>query len=896
MKNLKIFDNINSYLIYRDSDDFLRPSCNWYRIVNSSDSTVYDKNLPFVDNTLNYNLLKYKTINDRPLLYAIGSSLTGDVKLVEDVAINDGNAGFIAVFDNYLHRPLRKLDDILDISDFVIRMQAFISEIELPDTIEYIEDYAFSSCAELTKFYIGKQTKTIGEGAFSLCSKLSILTIASTNLKYIGHAFISGTKIERLTFENKSLQDTTFCNQFLYDARYLKTIILKSILGPQIEVTSTYDIFRGAGSYYTPTEKHLFIPINYDPESYDEFLTSALNNNWNVSHQIKDTRLTALTTNGYISNCSYNGSEMYISPYETTINYKYEISNINCTDALTNTQLSGFKISDVYKKNIGQNTTYNSRTFDGSLTKYFINPETGAVINSVPFNYSVKQWGKPMLNLETNNSKTGWRICATGMVNGKPHLMFRNNNAKTTNSACNLKITYKNTPTLTIYVRNAGEANYDYTCISKLNSPFTVSSNFYYNPSLVDLSFKNCVTNNTISSYTPVHFKGTDEETTFSILYRKDSSADKADDSSYLLIPEELYINISNNYLHDQTRYVASGTIVNKMYNAGSTPTYSNAYWTNTKIGTYGVGNKDAYFVNNYQLAYTLNEHSKIGTTDVIRGTINLTKCGPEATQVANFLPYHKFGTSATASTKTMKRGDKIAFSSFDNKNNTYRVNTLDMYVSSNNWSTYDRVTTNVNRWYLPNNEFYWTNKQPFDISVNLNPYTTSITGSNCFGWQQITTSKNISNSTTVTVMASIPSQFKNYGKLYCTTNSYKNATNSVSIMTVDVKNSNYLDVYHKTCGEQAYDYLVISQPNVTLAQVMNQVKTRSATFSSHMLCYNGYSTNSVTNGTGTLSNFTHLRIDLSKTGTHTNKIHFVYRKDSSNDKFDDAAYIFIPN
>jgi hypothetical protein len=144
--------------------------------------------------------------------------------------------------------------------------------------------------------------------------------------------------------------------------------------------------------------------------------------------------------------------------------------------------------------------------------------------------------------------------------------------------------------------------------------------------------------------------------------------------------------------------------------------------------------------------------------------------------------------------------------------------------------------------------------------------------------------------------MASIPSQFKNYGKLYCTTNSYKNATNSVSIMTVDVKNSNYLDVYHKTCGEMGYDYLVISQPNVTLAQVMNQVKTRSSTFSSAILCYNGYATNSVTNGTGTLSNFTHLRINLVQTGTHTNKIHFVYRKDSSGDKYDDTAYIFIPN
>jgi hypothetical protein len=144
--------------------------------------------------------------------------------------------------------------------------------------------------------------------------------------------------------------------------------------------------------------------------------------------------------------------------------------------------------------------------------------------------------------------------------------------------------------------------------------------------------------------------------------------------------------------------------------------------------------------------------------------------------------------------------------------------------------------------------------------------------------------------------MASIASQFKNYGKLYCTTNSYKNAINSVSIMTVYVKNSNYLDVYHKTCGQRYYDYLVISQPNVTLAQVMNQVKTNTSTFSSAILCYNGYSTSSASNGTGTLSNFTHLRIDLTKTGTHTNKLHFVYRKSATTDSYDDTAYIFIPN
>jgi hypothetical protein len=894
MKNLKIFDNINSYLTYRDSDELLRPSCNWYRIVNSSDPKVFDKNLPFVDNTLNYNLIKYSTI-DSALAF---SSLQNDVeaKLIEDVQLNDGSGNMVAVFDNYLHRPFRNINYVLDT---VTTLQRKLKSIELPDTVEDIDDYAFYSFSNLQRISLGKNIRTIGEYAFSRCPLLTSLTIPGNCIESIGGYFVEQTNIESLTIESKNLANTKFENFMLYYTPRLKSVILKSKNGPDTTNGDSINyVFRGAGANQQHIDRNAFIPLQYEQTSYKNLLNEAITSEWNISHLVTDTMLQATPIHtGHITNSAQNGDIEYIPYAETRIDYSYEIGNIFCTDALTNETVSNYTLTDNYAKAITVNNTYNSKTHTATFFKHFVNATDGRYLYTIPFNYSIVQWGKPKLNLETNNSKTGWRMCATGVVNGKPHLMFRSNNANTASSACNLKITYKNTPTLTIYVRNAAEAICDYTCISKLNSPFTVSSNFYYDASLSNLYFKANTTNNSLSNYSAVHFNSTDEETTFSILFRKDISGNTGEDSSYVLIPTELYMNISDNYFHDQTRSFNT-VLLNPNYNSASTPTFPSAYWTNTKIGTYGAGNqkKDAYFVNRYQLVYSLNEHGKICATDVLKGTINTTWCGSQASLVTDFLPYHIFGTSATASTKTMKSGDKIAFSTYDSKNNTYRVDTSNMYVSSNNWSTYDKVVTNVNDWYLQRTEHYWTNKQPFDISVNLTPYTTTQTGSNCFGWQQITTTKNISNSTTVTVMASIPSQFKNYGKLYCTTNSYKNATNSVSIMTVDVKNSNYLDVYHKTCGEKGYDYLVISQPNVTLAQVMNQVKTRSSTFSSAILCYNGYATNSVTNGTGTLSNFTHLRINLVQTGTHTNKIHFVYRKDSSGDKYDDTAYIFIPN
>lgn len=891
MKNLKIFDNINNYISYRNSDDFLRPSCNWYRIVNSSDPKVFDKNLPFVDNTLNYNLIKYSTI-DSALAFTYLQN-TDEVKLIEDVQLNDGSGNMVAVFDNYLHKPFRNINYVLDT---VTTLRRKLKSIELPDTVEDIDDYAFSSFSNLQSISLGKNIKTIGERAFSYCPLLTSLTIPGNCIKSIDGYIFQETNIESLTIESKNLADTKFGNLMLYYTPRLKSVILKSKNGP--DTTNGYDtnyVFRGAGADQQHIDRNAFIPLQYDQSSYKNLLNEAIMSEWNISHLVTDTRLQATPVHtGHITNSIKNGDVSYIPYAETHIDYSYEIGNIFCTDALTNETVSNYTFTDNFVKTITVNNTYNTRTHTTTFFKHFVNVADGRYLYTIPFSYNISQWGKPKLNLETNNSKTGWRMCATGVVNGKPHLMFRSNNANTTSSACNLKITYKNTPTLTIYVRNAAQAGYDYTCISKLNSPFTVSSNFYYDTSLTNLRFTANVTSNNIESYTPVHFNSTDEETTFSVLFRKNGSTNTGEDSSYVLIPNELYMNISNsNYFFEQTRFV-NETTINPNYKALSAPTYSTAYWTKTKVGTYN--NKDAYFVNSYRLGYTLDEHGKIGSIDVLKGTITYAKCGIQNNVTNDFLPYHTKTSIATASTKVMNSGDKIAFSIFDNKNNTYRVDTSNMYVSKDNWATYDQVATHISNWYLGKRQWYWTNKQPFNISVNLTPYTKTNTGSNCCGWQQITAATNISNNTAKTVMVSLPTQFKGYGKLYCTTNSYKSDSNSVSVMTVDVKNSNYLDIYYKTCGQKNNDYLVISQPNVTIAQVMNQVKVNNSTFSNSILCYKGYTANPISNGTENLLYFTHKRIDLSQTGTHTNKIHFVYRKSASTDSYDDAAYIFIPN
>ena len=55
-----------------------------------------------------------------------------------------------------------------------------IEFIQMPDSVEEIEDYTFLSCTSLKKVNLSKALKRIGEEAFAYCQQLKSITLPST--------------------------------------------------------------------------------------------------------------------------------------------------------------------------------------------------------------------------------------------------------------------------------------------------------------------------------------------------------------------------------------------------------------------------------------------------------------------------------------------------------------------------------------------------------------------------------------------------------------------------------------------------------------------------------------------------------------------------------------------
>ncbi|MBQ4090929.1 MAG: leucine-rich repeat domain-containing protein [Clostridia bacterium] len=78
--------------------------------------------------------------------------------------------------------------------------QTLITKITLPDTVEYIDDFAFAGCTELTTIVIPASVTRIGKYAFQGCTKLESVIFAGTELEVIdSFAFNDCTALSEIT-------------------------------------------------------------------------------------------------------------------------------------------------------------------------------------------------------------------------------------------------------------------------------------------------------------------------------------------------------------------------------------------------------------------------------------------------------------------------------------------------------------------------------------------------------------------------------------------------------------------------------------------------------------------------------------------------------------------------
>ena len=91
---------------------------------------------------------------------------------------------------------------------------AGIEEVEIPDTVTEIGDYAFHNFLELKKINIPNSVTRIGEGAFYLCSSLVGITIPNSVTSIGNKAFFECSSLTNITIPESvtSIEEDAFCD------------------------------------------------------------------------------------------------------------------------------------------------------------------------------------------------------------------------------------------------------------------------------------------------------------------------------------------------------------------------------------------------------------------------------------------------------------------------------------------------------------------------------------------------------------------------------------------------------------------------------------------------------------------------------------------------------------
>ena len=112
----------------------------------------------------------------------------------------------------------------------------YIKKIIVPDSIEYIKEYAFFNCIKLTSINISDSTKSIGTSAFAHCSLTSINI--PNSVKNIGDsAFLNCINLTSITISD-SVKNIG-CDAF-FNCLNLKSIIFKGKTIYQVKFMEYY--------------------------------------------------------------------------------------------------------------------------------------------------------------------------------------------------------------------------------------------------------------------------------------------------------------------------------------------------------------------------------------------------------------------------------------------------------------------------------------------------------------------------------------------------------------------------------------------------------------------------------------------------------------------------------
>ena len=471
-----------------------------------------------------------------------------------------------------------------------------ISEIVIPEGIEYIGGEAFYKCTNLTSVVLPSTLKRIGRGAFKGCINLTEIHIPEHCEIIESGAFLSCSSLEKVTISKgvfeigqKAFYNTAIETLWLPEGVHVighkafafcrnltKVYIGRNVNNREIVQEEKFGVkgnLKGTAFYKSPIEKFIVDPRN-------EWVKTGINgelmkvnggDTWmimKVPYSFKGMYVADPSAKSMIRNLfeyCYDGTFQSIGnvgPYITGINF----NNINTIPKYCfkgNRYITELVMPHIHNINSNpfNNGWVNKITIGGDDDYLELNPVNFLQGKKEEREYDIQLANNCNLVLKNGNKRmyyghllgqcfteTDWWLNLNSqwkkgtITNPNPSLydgVYESYSNKNVNSqAAAMTINLFNYDYFHFYVRSYGEDEWDYVMVSQIDTDITNDTS-YDDTSLVKAHTYGLATSGTaIENYVHVEFDNISKgKHVINVLYRKDGSEYDGTDNGFLLIP-----------------------------------------------------------------------------------------------------------------------------------------------------------------------------------------------------------------------------------------------------------------------------------------------------------------------------------------------------------------------
>lgn len=156
------------------------------------------------------------------------ASLKGKVTIVPAVTI-DGSKYYTRVIDGFIESSIKEIElpnTVTKIGNWAFRLSQSLEKVSIPESLKSIGSQAFAGCTSLSSIELNEGLETLGQQAFLGCTKLETISIPE-NVCIYGGCF-NGVPLKELRLPESFKINASTGDGYVFNSTYLENIYVKS--------------------------------------------------------------------------------------------------------------------------------------------------------------------------------------------------------------------------------------------------------------------------------------------------------------------------------------------------------------------------------------------------------------------------------------------------------------------------------------------------------------------------------------------------------------------------------------------------------------------------------------------------------------------------------------------